>query len=133
MECPKCRFENPHGMKFCGRCGNKLEAVCPRRGFRNPPRFKFCESAAQTSRHPMGTDTDEARVHFKESIDAFEKLKAENHLALAYAGYGPFCKQQGRFEEAMGYLTRALKILDRLGTLIEPDKIRQDLSGLPKG
>jgi len=24
MQCPKCRFENPKGMKFCGACGHNL-------------------------------------------------------------------------------------------------------------
>ena len=28
------------------------------------------------------------------------------------------------------YLTRGLEILDRLGTLIEPDKVRQELAEL---
>lgn len=26
MKCPKCEFDNPEGMSFCGRCGTKLEA-----------------------------------------------------------------------------------------------------------
>ena len=30
MHCPKCRFENPEGMKFCGGCGGKLEKTCPK-------------------------------------------------------------------------------------------------------
>jgi class 3 adenylate cyclase len=28
LNCPKCQFENPEGMKFCGECGSKLELVC---------------------------------------------------------------------------------------------------------
>ena len=27
MQCPKCQFENPEEMQFCGRCGTKLENV----------------------------------------------------------------------------------------------------------
>jgi class 3 adenylate cyclase/tetratricopeptide (TPR) repeat protein len=42
MNCPKCRFENPDGIKFCGECGAKLEIICPKCGFSNPPQFKFC-------------------------------------------------------------------------------------------
>ncbi|MEW6666089.1 MAG: adenylate/guanylate cyclase domain-containing protein [Thermodesulfobacteriota bacterium] len=42
MKCPDCGFENPDVMKFCGRCGNKLEIACARCGFGNAPNFKFC-------------------------------------------------------------------------------------------
>ena len=42
MNCPKCQFVNPVGMKFCGNCGNKLNALCPSCNFENPPDFKFC-------------------------------------------------------------------------------------------
>jgi len=42
MKCPKCQFENPEGMKFCGGCGAKLEKTCPKCNSSNPPGFKFC-------------------------------------------------------------------------------------------
>jgi class 3 adenylate cyclase/tetratricopeptide (TPR) repeat protein len=42
MKCPKCEFENPAGLKFCGECGTKLELVCPHCKAPNPPQFKFC-------------------------------------------------------------------------------------------
>jgi class 3 adenylate cyclase len=42
MQCPKCQFENPEGIKFCGECGAKLERLCPNCNSFNPPNFKFC-------------------------------------------------------------------------------------------
>jgi predicted ATPase/class 3 adenylate cyclase len=42
MECPKCQFENPEGVKFCGGCGAKLERFCPKCNSSNPPHFSFC-------------------------------------------------------------------------------------------
>ncbi len=60
-----------------------------------------------------------------------KEIKAENELALAYAGYGRFLRHAGRISEAREYLTRAPEILDRLGILIEPDKVRQELAELP--
>ena len=59
-----------------------------------------------------------------------KEIKAENELALAYAGYGRLYKQQDNAEKAIEYLIKAKKILDRLGTLIEPEKIRKDLNDL---
>jgi class 3 adenylate cyclase/tetratricopeptide (TPR) repeat protein/ABC-type dipeptide/oligopeptide/nickel transport system ATPase component len=42
MQCPKCQFENPENMRFCGRCGSKLVNICPECEFTNPPGFQFC-------------------------------------------------------------------------------------------
>jgi tetratricopeptide (TPR) repeat protein len=69
--------------------------------------------------------------HFKKSFAVLRKIKAENELALAYAGYGRLHKQQGDTAQAREYLTKALKIFERLGTLIEPDKVRKELAELP--
>ena len=38
---------------------------------------------------------------------------------------------KGRKREARRYLTQALEIFERLGTLIEPDKVRKELAELP--
>ena len=42
MKCPKCQFENPEEMQFCGKCGEKLAGICPKCGFQNPSDFLFC-------------------------------------------------------------------------------------------
>jgi tetratricopeptide (TPR) repeat protein len=60
----------------------------------------------------------------------FKEIKAENELAIAYAGYGRLYKKQGEIALAREYLTKALEIFERLGTLIEPDKVREELAGL---
>ncbi|HNT75753.1 MAG TPA: adenylate/guanylate cyclase domain-containing protein [Anaerolineae bacterium] len=40
--CPACRFENPDGFAFCGKCGAKLSVTCPHCGADLPPGFAFC-------------------------------------------------------------------------------------------
>ena len=42
MRCTKCEFENPAGMKFCGKCRTALGVTCPSCSFENPPGFDFC-------------------------------------------------------------------------------------------
>jgi class 3 adenylate cyclase/tetratricopeptide (TPR) repeat protein len=42
MKCPKCDFDNPEEMQFCGKCGSKFELICPQCNFSNPPQFSFC-------------------------------------------------------------------------------------------
>ena len=72
-----------------------------------------------------------AAPHFQASISMLRDIKAENELALAYAGYGRLHRRQGRIEESRDYLTRALEIFERLGTRMEPDKVRAELAELP--
>ena len=46
MQCPRCRHENPSGMKFCGECAAPLASTCPSCGAANPPEHKFCGQCA---------------------------------------------------------------------------------------
>jgi tetratricopeptide (TPR) repeat protein len=74
---------------------------------------------------------DQAARYFEKSIAIFQEIKAQNELALAYAGYGQLLKEQGEIERAREFLTNALEIFERLGTLIEPEKVRGILADLP--
>jgi class 3 adenylate cyclase/tetratricopeptide (TPR) repeat protein len=76
-------------------------------------------------------DPTRAASHFEKSSAIFQEIKAANELALSYAGYGRLLKQQGEIERARQFLTDALKIFERLGTLIEPQKVRGILAELP--
>jgi len=78
----------------------------------------------------LKTNPAQAVPHFEKSIAVLREIKAENELALAYADYGRLHKQQGEIAQAREYLTKALEIFERLGTLIEPDKVREELAEL---
>jgi tetratricopeptide (TPR) repeat protein len=80
----------------------------------------------------LKANPDQAAAYFEKSIAVLQEIKAENELALAYAGYGRLHKQKGKIAKAREYLTKALEIFERLGTLIEPDKVREELTKLPK-
>ena len=54
MRCPKCEFENPEGMNFCGKCGSKIEVICPECGFSNPAEFSFCGKCGHNLKTPPG-------------------------------------------------------------------------------
>ena len=49
MKCPKCQFENPEGLKFCGECGAKLDRVCPKCGSSNPAQASNSVANAATT------------------------------------------------------------------------------------
>jgi len=78
----------------------------------------------------LKTNPAQAASCFEKSIAVLREIKAENELAMAYAGYGRLHKKQGEIARAREYLTKALEIFERLGTLIEPDKVREELIGL---
>ncbi|HEX6440472.1 MAG TPA: adenylate/guanylate cyclase domain-containing protein [Candidatus Binatia bacterium] len=48
MHCLRCRHENPPGVKFCGECGARFEALCPSCKASNPPTNKFCGQCGAT-------------------------------------------------------------------------------------
>jgi predicted ATPase/class 3 adenylate cyclase len=71
MKCPKCQFENPEGLKFCGECGAKLERVCPKCNSPNPPQFKFCgECGHNLSLTPEPTQRE---LSFDEKLEKIQK------------------------------------------------------------
>jgi len=80
----------------------------------------------------MEKNPTQAAAYFEKSITVLQEIKAENELALAYKGYGRLHKQKGQIAKAREYLIKALEIFDRLGTLIEPDKVREELDELPE-
>jgi tetratricopeptide (TPR) repeat protein len=78
------------------------------------------------------TNPTKAAPHFEKSIAIFQEIKAENELAMAYAGYGRLHKKQGEIARAREYLTNALEIFERLATPIEPNNVREVLAELPE-
>jgi class 3 adenylate cyclase/predicted ATPase len=54
MRCSKCEFENPAGMKFCGKCRTALGLTCPNCSFENPLGFDFCGQCAAALRADAG-------------------------------------------------------------------------------
>ncbi|MBL7205449.1 MAG: tetratricopeptide repeat protein [Desulfobacteraceae bacterium] len=80
----------------------------------------------------LKTNPTQAAPHFEKSIAIFKEIKAENALALTFAGYGRCYKLKGQIAQAREYLTKSLEIFERLGTLIEPDKVREELAELPE-
>ncbi|NIS71972.1 MAG: AAA family ATPase, partial [Proteobacteria bacterium] len=42
MKCPKCQFDNREGVKFCEKCGARMELVCPSCRAKIPLDRQFC-------------------------------------------------------------------------------------------
>ena len=72
----------------------------------------------------------QAQHHFERAMACRERSKAENELALAWAGYGRLQARLGRADQAREYLTKALAAFERLGTLGQPERVRAALVDL---
>lgn len=72
MECPKCKFQNPEEMQFCGKCGSKLANICSKCGFENPDNFSFCGKCGQN----FGTlsERKSASQSFEEKLDKIQRF-----------------------------------------------------------
>jgi len=79
---------------------------------------------------PTPAGMTEAAAHFERGIAVLTESGAENELALARTGYGRLCHHLGRTDEARDHLTWALRTFERLGTLREPDRVREALREL---
>jgi ribosomal protein L40E len=52
MDCPKCRFENREGAKFCKKCGAKFEHICPQCNNPLAPDSLFCDECGYDLQPP---------------------------------------------------------------------------------
>jgi hypothetical protein len=75
MKCPKCQFDNPEGVKFCGECGVKLERICPKCESSNPPYFKFCGECGHNLTLPFEPTPRE--LSYDEKLDKIQRYLPE--------------------------------------------------------
>ena len=75
MKCPKCQFENPERMKFCGECGVKLEKTCPKCNSSNPPGFKFCGECGHNLTTP--SEPTPKGLSFEQKLDKIQRYLPE--------------------------------------------------------
>jgi len=71
MKCPKCQFENPEGIQFCGKCGTKFEKICPQCNFSNPPEFEFCGKCGHDLTVP--SEQPPRELSFNEKLEKIQR------------------------------------------------------------
>jgi len=95
-------------------------------------RYYFGSAQRLLGEIALKANPTQAAPHFETSIAILREINAENELALAFVGYGRLYKQQNQITQAREYLMKALEIFERLGTLLEPEKVREILAELPE-
>ena len=73
MKCPKCQFENPSGIKFCGKCGGRLDKICPQCASSNPADFDFCGECGTNLAAPSSTPAPPVELSFEEKLENIQR------------------------------------------------------------
>ena len=85
MLCPKCKTENPDGLKFCNECGATFLTPCASCGFENVPAAKFCGqcgSALRSAPTSVAKTVDDRQVRVADA-PASESLDGERKTVTA--------------------------------------------------
>ena len=86
MLCPKCKTENPEGLKFCNECGTPFKTPCVSCGFENALSAKFCGQCGGVLRAvaatALPTKSDQTQIHLREALAA-ENLEGERKTVTA--------------------------------------------------
>ena len=116
MKCPKCRTENPENNKFCRECGEELPLKCRRCGAEVLQSDKFCGDCRQSLTVPI--------EHPSRDLSLDEKIaKIQRYLPE-----GKRKQDTVLFCDMEVFTART----ERLGALVEPDKVREELAELPQ-
>jgi class 3 adenylate cyclase/tetratricopeptide (TPR) repeat protein len=77
MKCPKCRFENKEGAKFCVDCGAEFELRCPGCGQPTSTQAKFCDECGHDLRKGAGAVIEPSEPSQKKPPIASQPLEGE--------------------------------------------------------
>jgi hypothetical protein len=119
MRCPSCGFDNPPGMKYCGQCARPLGRRCPQCGFDNPPGFAFCGQCSTPLTAAPSMAAPSPQTYTPAHL-------VENILTSRSALEGERKQVTVLFVDVSSVTTRS----EHLGTLREPDTVRQALATL---
>jgi class 3 adenylate cyclase/tetratricopeptide (TPR) repeat protein len=111
MKCPKCKFRNREGARFCKECGTKLELACPKCEAAYTPGSKFCDECGHQLeakakievREEFGQEGERKHVTVLFSdITGYtamsEKLDPEEVKAITSQIFGEISKIVGKYD-----------------------------------
>jgi len=117
MKCPKCQFDNLEEMKFCGKCGAKLEKICPQCNFSNPPDFIFCGKCGYDFHKPSETHS----IDYSEPQSYTPKFLADKILTTRSSLEGERKLVTVLFADVANYTSMAEKL--------DPEDVHQIMDG----
>ncbi len=76
MKCLKCQFDNREGVKFCEKCGAKMELICPNCEAKIPLNREFCGECG----HEIRTHTEAPAIDLNQPQSYTPKFLADKIL-----------------------------------------------------
>ena len=120
MKCPKCQFENPEEMQYCGKCGGKLAKICQQCGFENPSEFVFCGNCGHAFKKPPETTS----IDYSEPQSYTPKFLADKILTSRSAVEGERKLVTVLFADAANFTSISEKL--------DPEEVHQIMDGCYK-
>jgi class 3 adenylate cyclase/ribosomal protein L40E len=117
MKCPKCHFENPETMQFCGKCGAKLENICSKCNSSNPSDFRFCGKCG----HGLIQPKESLAINYSEPQSYTPKFLADKILTSRSAIEGERKLVTVLFADVANYTSMAERL--------DPEKVHQIMDG----
>ncbi len=117
MQCPKCRFENREGVKFCEGCGAKLEMICPECSAAVPLDRNFCgECGCDLSQYK-----ESPRIDYEQPRSYTPKFLAEKILTARSAIEGERKLVTVLFADVAGFTPMSEKL--------DPEDVHEIMDG----
>ena len=117
MECPKCKFENRDGMKFCEECGAKFELECPACKAKLPFDKKFCGECG----HALKERQEILAIDYSKPQSYTPKFLADKILTNRSALEGERKLVTVLFADVANYTSMAEKL--------DPEEVHQIMDG----
>jgi len=116
MKCPKCGFDNPPEMTFCGQCGTRLVRVCLVCGFANPPDHRFCgKCGTQLAAEPMPTELSRIPGESEETVPT--RVEPQLEISDELEGSAPVLMGERRPATIiLADVKGSTDLLERIGT-----------------
>lgn len=81
---------------------------------------------------PTQQKSPSAKTRFENAVSICREIKTENLLAAAFAGLGRYYKKMGDVAAARDYLNQFFEINARLGNLLVPVQVGEELAQSPE-
>jgi len=123
MNCPKCKFENPEGRKFCRECGSDLILACPNCSSEIIPSDKFCGACRYDLRAVPDKPPDQKSHEEKKPLPTFDSER--KHVTVLFSDMSGYTAMTEKLDpeetkEIMGKIFGEIsKVVAKYGGFIE--------------
>ncbi len=116
MKCPRCKHQNPPGVKYCNDCGQRMGTLCSGCNSLNLPQSNFC--------HQCGQFLPKTNAFFSDEMSSMPRRPDVEKATLPYAAAGERKYVTVLFSDLSGYTILAQRL--------DPEEIKEIISRLSR-